>query len=67
MLPILFYHVSFPFPYLLTYAFYPVVIAQISSPIAELVIAILVSSKETKAEMEIHPVIVEAKLRKCLI
>ena len=33
-----------------------VVIAQIFSPIAELVVPIRISSKEAKAEIEIHPV-----------
>ena len=41
------------------------VIAQIFNHIAELVIPIGVPSKEAKAEIEIHPVIVEAKIRKC--
>ena len=42
------------------------VIAQIY-PIAELVIPIRIPIKEAKAEIEIHPVIVEAKIRKCSI
>ena len=40
------------------------VFAHISNLIAELVIPTEVPSKEAKAEIEIHPVIVEAKLRK---
>ena len=41
------------------------VIAQIF--IAELIIPIGIPIKEAKAETEIHPVIVEAKIRKCPI
>ena len=40
------------------------VIAQIFNAIAELVMPIGIPSKEVKAEIEIHPVIVEAKIRK---
>ena len=36
--------------------------AQIFNPIAELVIPIAVPTKEAKAEMETHPVIVENKI-----
>ena len=35
--------------------------------IAEIVISIGIPSKETKAEIEIHPVIAEAKIKKCSI
>ena len=49
------------------YFLIPAAIAQISNAIAELVIPIAISSKEAKAKIEIHPVIVEAKIRKCLI
>ena len=35
--------------------------------IADIVISIGIPSKETKAEIEIHPVIAEAKIRKCSI
>ena len=45
----------------------PVAIAQIFNPIAELVIPIEIPTKEAKAEMEMHPVIVEAKIRNCSI
>ena len=45
----------------------PAVIAQIFNPIAELVTPIAIPTKEAKAEMETHPVIVEAKMRKCSI
>ena len=45
----------------------PAVTAQIFNPIAELVISIGIPTKETKAEIEIHPVIVEAKIRMCSI
>ena len=40
------------------------VIAQIFNLIAELVIAIEIPTKEAKAEIEIHPVIIEPKIRK---
>ena len=40
------------------------VIAQIFNPIAELLIPLGIPAKKTKAEMETHPVIVEAKIRK---
>ena len=43
------------------------VIAQIHNPIAELIIPIGITIKEAKAEIEIHPVIVEAKIIKCSI
>ena len=39
------------------------VIAQIFSPIAELVIPTGIPTKEKKAEIETHPIIVEAKKR----
>ena len=38
-------------------------IAKIFNPIAELAILIGITIKESKAEMETHPVIVEAKIR----
>ena len=37
----------------------PAAIAQIFSPIAELLIPIGIPSKKAKAEIEIHPIIVE--------
>ena len=43
------------------------VVAQIFNPIAEIIIPIGISTKEAKSEIEIHPVIVEAKIRKCSI
>ena len=43
------------------------VIAQIFNPIAELVIPIAILITGVKAGIEIHPVIVEAKIRKCSI
>ena len=42
-----------------------VVIAQIFHPIAELIIPIGIPTKEAKAEMEIHPVTVKSKIKKC--
>ena len=49
------------------YFLIPAAIAQIFNPIAELVIPIGIPIKEAKAESEMHPVIVEAKIRKCSI
>ena len=49
------------------YFLIPAVIAQSFHPIAELVIPIGIPSKEAKVEIEIHPVIVKAKIRKCSI
>ena len=49
------------------YFLIPAVIAQIFNPIAELVISIGIPIKEAKAEIEIHPAILEAKIRKCSI
>ena len=43
------------------------VIAQIFNPIADLLIPIGITFKEAKAEIEMHPVIVEPKIRKCSI
>ena len=42
----------------------PAVIAQIFNPVAELIISVWILSKEAKAEIEIHPVLAEAKIRK---
>ena len=49
------------------YFLIPAVTAQIFNPNAELVISIGIPSEEAKAEIEIHPIIVEAKVRKCSI
>ena len=49
------------------YSLVPADIAQIFSAIAELVIPIGIPNKEAKAETEIHPVIVEAKIIECSI
>ena len=49
------------------YFLIPATIAQIFNPIAELLIPIGIQSKEAKAKIEIHPVIVEVKIRKCSI
>ena len=57
------------FPFFLIIVLYfliPAVIAQIFNPIAELVIYVGIPTEEAKAEMEAHPLIVEAKIRKCL-
>ena len=43
------------------------VIAQIFNPITGLVIPVGIQNKEAKTEIEIHPVIVEAKIRTCSI
>ena len=40
----------------------PAALLQIFVPIADLIIPIGIPNKETKAEIEIHPVIVEAKI-----
>ena len=42
----------------------PAVIAQVFHPITELVIPIRIPIKEAKAEIEIHPKMAEAKIRK---
>ena len=42
-------------------------IAEIFNNIAELLISKGILSKEAKAEIEIHPVITKAKIRKCSI
>ena len=49
------------------YFLIPTVIAQIFNPIEELVIPIGIPTKEAKAEIETHPVIVQAKTRKCSV
>ena len=49
------------------YFLIPAVIAQIFNPIAELLIPIEIPIKEAKADIEIYPVIAEAKVRKCSI
>ena len=48
------------------YFLIPAAIARVFSPIAELVVLIVMPIKEAKAKLEIYPVIVEAKIRKCL-
>ena len=40
---------------------------QTCNPTTELVIPIGITSKEAKAQIETHPVIVEDKIRKCSI
>ena len=40
------------------------IIAQIFNPIVELIIPLEISTKETKAEMEIHTVTAKTKVRK---
>ena len=47
------------------YFLIPAIIAQIFNHIAGLVISIRIPIKEAKSEMEIYPVTVEAKIRKC--
>ena len=67
MLAILFYRVSFSFSLLLPlyclhyYLLILAVIVQILNPTTELLIPIGIPSKEAKTEIEIHPVVVEAK------
>ena len=58
---------SWFFPFFLfikSYFLIPVVIMQIFTPIAKLVIRIEIPTKEAKAEMETHPVIVEIIISK---
>ena len=47
------------------YFLIPAIIPQIFNPLAELVIPIGMLTKETKEELETHPVIAEPKMRKC--
>ena len=47
------------------YLILPAVIAQVFNPIAELIIPVGISTKETKQEIEINPVAAEAKTRTC--
>ena len=49
------------------YFLIPAVIAQVFNLIAELIIPIGTQIKEKKAEIKIHPVIVQARIRKFLI
>ena len=49
------------------YLLIPAVILKIFNPIAELVIPIGIPTKDQKAGMETHLVIVGAKIRKCSI
>ena len=51
----------------MTYTFYSCVIAQICNPIPELVTPIGLPTKEAKVEIEMYPVMVEVKIRKCSI
>ena len=49
------------------YFLIPAVITEVFNSVSELVIPIGIPTKEAKAEMETHPVIVEPKIRKCSI
>ena len=49
------------------YSLLPAVTAKNFNPIPELVIPIVIPTKEAKAKIEIHPVTAEAKIRKCSI
>ena len=49
------------------YFLIPAAIAQIFNPFTGLTIPIKIPSEEAKAEIEIHPVIEEAKMKKCSI
>ena len=49
------------------YFLIPAVTAQIFNPIVELVVPTRIPSKEGKAEIEIHPINAETKIRKCSI
>ena len=58
---------SFFFLIINLYILIATTIAQIFKPIPELVIPIGKPSKGAKAEIEMHSVIIEVKIRKCLI
>ena len=47
------------------YFLIPVVIIHIFNPIAELIIPIVIPTKEAKAETETHPLTAETKISKC--
>ena len=64
MLKILFYLFLFFFLIIDLYFLIPAVISLTFNPIAELVILIGIPTKESKAEMETHPVIVEITISK---
>ena len=49
------------------YFLIPAAVAQIFNPIAEFAIPIRIPSKEAKAEIDMHAVTEEAKIRKCSI
>ena len=66
MLAILFHHI-FVFLIINLYFLIPAAVAQIFNPIAEFAIPIRIPSKEAKAEIDIHAVTEEAKIRKCSI
>ena len=69
LLTILFYHISFSFFFLIIDLYFLITasIPKIFNPIVELVIPIGIPSKEAKGEVEICPVNVEAKMRKCSV
>ena len=63
-LDLLFYHAFFFFFLVIDlYFLISAAITQIFNPIGELLIPLGIPSKEAKAEVEIHPVIVEAKIK----
>ena len=49
------------------YFLIPAIITKVFNPIAELIIPIRIPTKETKAEMAMHPVTVELGVSKCSI
>ena len=49
------------------YFLIPAVIAQIFNPIAELLIPIRIPTKEAKAKIQVHTIVVGANIRKCSI
>ena len=57
--------VSLDIFYFFIYFLFSAAIAQICSPIVELVNPIRILIKEAKTETEIHPVTEKAKIRKC--
>ena len=59
--------ISLCFSLFYLYFLIPVVITQMFNPIVELTIPIGIPTKEAKAEMETHPVIVEITISEWLI
>ena len=68
LLTILFYYASFSYFLIIDlYFLVSAVIAQIFNPVTEIVVSVEIPSKGAKAEIEIHSVIAEAKIREISI